>query len=60
MEYIEDDYLAIEVNKLDEMKLPVSGNTVFDDYEESETTDALENGKTYYIIKIVEIRKGDK
>ena len=59
MEYIEDDYLTVEVNKLDAMKLPISGNTVFDDYEESETTDALENGKTYYIIKVVEIRKGE-
>ena len=58
MSYEQDDYLAIDVNVLNKMVLPVSGNTVFDDYEESDTQNALKKNKKYYIIKIVEIQKG--
>tara|TARA_R100001086_G_C11712295_1_gene224504 strand:+ start:125 stop:301 length:177 start_codon:yes stop_codon:yes gene_type:complete len=58
MSYEQDDYLAIDVNVLNKMVLPVSGNTVFDDYEESDTQNALKKNKKYYIIKIVEIQEG--
>jgi hypothetical protein len=58
MSYEQDDYIAIEKSTLDKLKLAVSGNTNFNDYEDMGMENPLIKGKEYYIIKIVEIQKG--
>lgn len=58
MSYEQDDYVAIEKSMLDKLKLAVSGNSDFNDYEEMGMKNPLIKGKKYYIIKIVEIQKG--